>query len=491
MIDRRALHEKKVAQLQEQMHSHLLHKKSSTFSLHYQKGHSNTTRSKSYKNQSSKIDFSSLNKVVHIDPHKKIAVVEPRVTMETLVKATLPFGLTVPVIPEFKGITVGGAIMGGAAESASHKWGTFNDLCTAYELLCGNGSILRVSPTEHADLFYGISGSYGTIAALTLAELQLIPADKFVHLHIQVYHDPLKALAALQDKLHASSSPHFLDGMIFSKNSAVVIEGRMVSKPHQNISTLSLNSPFAKWYYQHVENKVVREKEFDEWMPLEDYLFRYDRGAFWMGAYLFNLPFLARFITQGVFPLSKPENSWFSEQEVSRMHQICPPNGWGRSLFCPLLSSQRLWGMLHKAEKWVQDRLVIQDFCIPETKAMPFLEEVLTQPGVFPMWLCPIKGTNQPQIFAPHLLEKESSESHFMNVGIYGMANYAAPMKEVTQRLEDKTSAYGGRKVLYSRSYYTPEQFWQKYSLPDYRALRKKAGADGIWPEITDKVLSE
>ena len=46
--------------------------------------------------------------------------VEPRITMEELVRKMMPYGLTIPVVPEFKSITVGGAIMGMGGESASH-----------------------------------------------------------------------------------------------------------------------------------------------------------------------------------------------------------------------------------------------------------------------------------------------------------------------------------------------------------------------------------
>ena len=73
---------------------------------------SNVTRAPEYKSRAAKVDINSLNRILLIDPIERIVVAELRVTMEELAQATLEYGMMVPVLPEFKGITVGGAIMG-------------------------------------------------------------------------------------------------------------------------------------------------------------------------------------------------------------------------------------------------------------------------------------------------------------------------------------------------------------------------------------------
>jgi len=474
-----AQHSREIERIQEQMRN--LSKKNIPIALHYRSGHSNTTRSKSYKGNSYKLDFGALHHIIKIDPKQRIAVVEPRVTMEQLVQATLPYGLTVPVIPEFKGITVGGAIMGGSAESSSHKWGSFHDACLSYEILCGDGTLLRVSPQANPDLFYGIPCSYGSLGALVSAEIQLVPAQAFVHLRYHFFSDPLEAIDCIQ-KL--SNTPDFIDGIVFAKDCAVVIEGTLQSKAHPHLPQFSLKPIHSKWYFQHAKTGC------EEIMPLKDYLFRYDQGAFWMGAYLFRLPLLARFVGQGIFKFWKAEQETFTQAEVQKYHQIPSPNAFLRTLTRPIMTSRWLWKLLHQAEKWVQDRMIIQDFCIPEKSAAHFLKEALNDPGTFPMWLCPIKGSTHPEIFSPHLISKENTSGRFINVGIYGLPCYFAPIEQFTRKLEQKTHALGGRKVLYSRSYYTPDEFWQIYSRPAYETLRTKTRAQGVWHEITDKVLS-
>ena len=114
-------HTLKVTKIQQQLRTLLEQKKGSPISLNYSSNHTNTTRSRSYKSGCPQLDMSELNSIIQIDREKRIAIVEPRVTMERLVRATLAHGLIPPVVPEFKEITVGGAIMGGAGESGSHR----------------------------------------------------------------------------------------------------------------------------------------------------------------------------------------------------------------------------------------------------------------------------------------------------------------------------------------------------------------------------------
>lgn len=473
---------KEVKELQGEVRRRFL-QNPSPLTLHYSKGHSNTTRSKAYKKDCNRLDCGALDRVIQIDAQKRLAIVEPRLTMEKLVEATVPFGLMAPVIPEFKGITVGGAIMGGAAESASHRFGIFNDACIAFEIILGDGTLLRASRLEHPDVFYGIAGSYGSLGILVSAEIQLIPVKEFVRLRYHSFSDPHQALQMMREM---SQGPDFLDGMIFSKNAAVVVEGTFHDAPSTDLSRFSLRSASSPWYYQH-----AKQAPSEEIMPLSDYVFRYDQGAFWMGAFMFKLPLLARLIGQGIFKLFKPPQEGFNSREIQQFRQAASPSFLQRTLFHPCMDSQSLWNIQHRAEKWVHDRFMIQDFCIPETKAALFLEAVLEDPGIFPIWLCPIKGTQTPQLFSPHLFSGKTAESHFINFGLYGIPAYSAPMAEITRKLEKKTAAYGGRKVLYSRSYYTKEEFWKIYSEEAYRSLRQKTCSEGIWQEITDKVLSE
>jgi hypothetical protein len=497
-VTERAVPTQEVEQLQEQIKNLYAQKRfqknSAPLTLKYPSKGSYTIRTKTYKNGCYTLDCGALNRIIEIDQKREVAIVEPRVTMGALLQATLPYGLIVPVIPELKDITVGGAIMGMAAESASHDWGTFNDACVAFELISGDGTLLRVSPSLNPEIFYGIPGSYGSLGVLVKAEIKLIPAKDYVHLRYHLFSHPFEALQTLTILSQAFEKPDYLDGIIFSKDLAVVIEGNRVAKENisPKIPLFSLDSTHSLMYYQHVK-KIAGDNSaapYEELMTHRDYFFRYDLGAFWMGAYLFHLPLLARLIIQGILHLSKSQREGLNAEEVKKFHALPNPSTALRMLASPFIRGKKLCNILHKAEKWVQNRFVIQDFCIPEKNSSYFLRDVLEDPTIFPIWLLPIKGTNHPQIFAPHLLTGGEKENLFINFGLYGIPPYASPIERITRKLEQKTQAYHGRKTLYSRSYYTPKEFWNIYSYGAYDALRDKMHAKGMWHEITDKVLS-
>lgn len=491
MVIQMDTHANKVERLQKSIRDRMHENgKMTPLSLSYRTGHSNTTRTKAYKLHSPAIDLSHFNEIIRIDPEKKTAIVEPRVTMEALLRATLAHRLIPAILPEFKNITVGGAIMGGGAESSSHTWGCFNDICNSYEIINGQGDLLIVSPHQNSDLYYGIAGSYGSLGALVSAEIQLIPAQNFVYLHYHFFSDPLEALEMMKNLVH-SHKQNFIDGMIFDKNLAVVIEGSLQPKEDLNtIPLFSLQSRFSPWYYQHVKQlSQASVQVYSEKMSLEDYLFRYDLGAFWMGTYVFKFSFLIRFLSQGIMKLQNRE--CFTKNEIQRFHKIQNPSILGRGLCRPLLNAQNLWKLLHKAESWIQKRIVIQDFCIPESHSVSFCKDILNQTAIFPIWLCPIKGTKTPQIFMPHILNQNQTDTHFINFGLYGIPNDSMSIQLITKKLEESARDYGGRKTLYSHSYYTQDEFWKIYDHDRYANLRNKNHAQGMWHEITDKVLSD
>jgi FAD/FMN-containing dehydrogenase len=166
------------------------------------------------------VDTSSLNRVLSVDRDKKVAVVEPNVSMDKLVDATLRHGLIPTVVPEFPGITVGGAIQGTGAETSSHKYGCVSDTANWMEYILGNGSVVRASRTQHADLFYGSAGSCGSLGLITAAEIKLIRAPKYVHVTHYLVESFTEAVAIMEKNAHAGSD--FIEWVMLSKNYGIV-----------------------------------------------------------------------------------------------------------------------------------------------------------------------------------------------------------------------------------------------------------------------------
>ncbi len=445
---------------------------------------SNITRSSSYKAETSQLNINHLNRILQIDPIGRRIIVEPRVTMEQLAHAALEKGMMVPVIPEFKGITVGGAIMGGGMESSSHRYGLFSDNCLAYEILLGDGSIVRASPDEHADLFYGIVGSYGSLGVLLAIELRLIPAKPWIQLKYRKFSSIAETVKYFERIQGALSGPDFVEGLVFSPAHIKVIEGYFLEEPETVSHSLSLEYPWSTWFYPHAKEASDQDEEK---IPLIEYLFRHDRGAFWIGAYGTHWAAIPRYLLESRFklptlakllPTFKPEN----------FKGLQDPGPFFRLIWGWAMTSHRLYSWLHsKSEDWVANQFIIQDFCIPSENLATFVEKIFQEIGIFPLWLCPTPKTKNPQILSPHFLP---TTNFVVNVGVYGISPSSKSPAELVHQLEGWTKQARGRKVLYSYSYYTPEEFWSIYSKTDYDHLRKLYHADR-WMRLDQKVLQK
>ncbi len=201
-----------------------------------------------------------------------------------------------------------------------------------------------------------------------------------------------------------------------------------------------------------------------------------------MGTYLFSPLFMHRYVTEGLLK-RRTLLDHFNAYETKKLTPLPNTPRFLRGCLDPLMKSQSLWGLLHKAEKWLQQRFIIQDFCLPKERASSFIENS----PLFPLWLCPIKSTQAPQLFSPHYSDHSA---YFINVGMYGLPSHPISIPFLTKDLENKTREAGGRKVLYSYSTYSKEEFWQIYPLSSYQQLRMQTSSIGVWHDITDKVLS-
>jgi hypothetical protein len=74
---------------------------------------------------------------------------------------------------------------------------------------------------------------------------------------------------------------------MFDKDHGVVITGRMSDETSLPIRTFShAHDP---WFYEEAEKVSRNDGVYEELVPIADYLFRYNRGAFWMGEYALSL----------------------------------------------------------------------------------------------------------------------------------------------------------------------------------------------------------
>jgi hypothetical protein len=114
-----------------------------------------------------------------------------------------------------------------------------------------------------------------------------------------------------------------------------------------------------------------------------------------------------------------------------------------------------------------------------------FLGESEQELGIYPLWLLPMKPTQEGQKLSPHYIPGDI----LIDVGIWGQSEkYLKDPIGLNQKFESLAAAIGGRKVLYAHAYYSKDDFWRIYDHAWYVALRDKYHASEAFPEIWEKV---
>lgn len=189
-----------------------------------------------------KIDVSGLDRILHIDPERRLCVAEPGVTFVDLVKATLAHGLVPAVVPELKTITVGGAVAGCSIESMSYKEGGFHDSCLEFEVITAKGEVLTCAPdNEHALVFQMMHGTFGTLGIISKLTFRLISAKPFVRVTYRKYDDLASYQAAILER-YEKRDIDFMDGIIHSPKELVLCLGEFSTRRPTRIATTGCGS---------------------------------------------------------------------------------------------------------------------------------------------------------------------------------------------------------------------------------------------------------
>ncbi|SPQ23486.1 2dc17374-6377-4a4a-a19a-a1efa1c260e8 [Thermothielavioides terrestris] len=407
------------------------------------------------------VDISALNNVLKIDEGSRIAVVEPNVPMDKLVQSTLARGLIPPVVMEFPGITVGGGFAGSAGESSSFRYGYFDQTVKSIEMVLATGEVVQASPSQNPDLFRGAAGTAGTLGIVTKLELTLVPARKYVKLEYRRHNTVNDTISAVKQ---ATEDPlnDYVDGILFAPNFGVVMTGQLTDEIPMGARPQTFSGRRDPWFYLHARKRAefqhggAQNAPPTDYIPLPEYLFRYDRGGFWVGAEAFAyFPFV---------PFNRLTR-WFLNDF---MHT--------RMLYRALQGSNLSFGHM------------VQDLSLPYGTAEAFIDYTAKEFNIWPLWLCPLKAIERPT-FHPSYCGPggDGPPQPMVNIGLWGAAsNDVEEFVRQNRELEKKLTQLGGRKVLYSHTYYTEEEFWGLYDKGWYDGLREKYGATTL-PSLYDK----
>jgi len=526
------------------------------------------------------VDVSALDGVIALDEGAALLHVEPSVPQDELARLALARGWVPAVVPEFPGITAGGAFSGGGIESTSHRAGSVLDTVAEIDVITGDGTFLPgVSRAHHPDLFAAAATGFGSLGVITRLALRIERAPRFVtvsYLHLDGVAAATAALEALSDGGGPSvpppppslakaarttplrpvatgdaapvttaptplvAPPDFLDGVALGDRSAIVVAAQPSDGPTTDAPLLELRaSRTAPWFFWHLADiartapamsgpawaaawaKVVKAKgvvgprgpghlaarDFPgvvrvETLPTEDYLFRFDRGAFWMARHGLAT-FYGRAAWREADGSAYPGTAFLARLAADRKRKggagakrapppPPPPStisrpgpSWPiRVKYAWIGTTRQLYRILHRVgDETIARCYVVQDFILPSAAAATsFVEAAVAPPavlGIWPLWLCPVRhvrlpGSGGAGFGFPYTTSTPGCV--WINVGVYGLPHGgcggATDPVVINRALEGAATAAGGRKMLYAQSYYTPAEFDALFDMGAYKAAR-------------------
>jgi cytokinin dehydrogenase len=120
------------------------------------------------------IDMTTLNRIHSVEPNR--AVVDAGVVWRDLLLATVPVGLTPPVLTDYTRLTVGGTLSVGGVSGRSYIHGAQVDNVIELQVVTGEGELVTCSEASNRSLFEAALAGLGLCAVIVRATLRLIPA---------------------------------------------------------------------------------------------------------------------------------------------------------------------------------------------------------------------------------------------------------------------------------------------------------------------------
>lgn len=148
---------------------------------------------------------------VRVDAGKQTAWVSAGAKWERVLEASQAVGLA-PLLGSAPHVGAVGYTLGGGMGWLARKYGLSADSVNQFELVTADGTLLRASATENADLFWGLRGGGCNFGVVTGMEIRLYPVTTFyggnlfypLHLAGEVYGRYRRWIADAPDELTSS-----------------------------------------------------------------------------------------------------------------------------------------------------------------------------------------------------------------------------------------------------------------------------------------------
>jgi Delta24-sterol reductase len=281
-----------------------------------------------------------------------------------------------------------------------------------------------------------------------------------------------------------------LDAIQFPSGEMVIVLGHFASVPQpQTILTRPLQDHGSLWWYETLQDRISSNNNEQDsiYVPVRDYLFRYERGAFWMARPM-------EFSWQAILANPLLVGPFLASWRVLR-----PVVGrW--------FTATRLYRLFHAVDATAAaETFVLQDSYMPgPDNATALVEYIRTNiPVTVPLWLCPVKRPLSEQPLSPSGLQQrrrsddddaspeKDGDGILVNVALWGRVSNHGGI-QYTAALEHAMLELGGRKMLYSvspASTMTSRDLYHHHVDGEaYRRLRQTYHAKGVWPALHEKL---
>ena len=397
------------------------------------------------------LDVSAFGHVLSVDPAAKVAKVGGMTTYEDLVDATLRHDLIPLVVPQLKTITLGGAVTGLGIESTSLRNGMPHESVLEMEILTGDGRVVTAAEDgEHHDLFRGFPNSYGTLGYSLSLTIELEQVRPFVHVRHFRFSTPEACMDAIAqvaaDGSYQGHRADFIDGTAFSPRELYLSVGA-----YSDVAPWRSDYTGQQIYYRSIQ--TVRE----DFLTIRDYLWRWDPDWFWC---------------------SRP----FGVQEPL-VRRLWPRRYRRSDVYRKLVAfdrRHRLSDTLNASRHLPPREPVIQDVEIPVGAGAEFLRYFAANVRMSPVWMCPLRLRGDGAARSWPLYPLRPGEV-YVNFGFWGTVPLPPGKQDgyYNRMVEDEVGALGGHKSLYSTSFYTEDEFYQRYNGDAYKALKHAHDPEG------------
>lgn len=120
------------------------------------------------------VDLTDWDSILDVDTRAPSVRVQAGISLDRLLRALLPLGLWLPVVPGTRQVTVGGAIAADVHGKNHHVDGSFGNHVSELEILLATGDVVSATPDgDHADLFWATVGGMGLTGIVLEATIAL------------------------------------------------------------------------------------------------------------------------------------------------------------------------------------------------------------------------------------------------------------------------------------------------------------------------------